>query len=251
VAPFHFEKTKLIRQSGIPLYYQLKDILREQVLTGVFKEGDILPPEKELKEFYGVSRQVARRALAELVLEGFVVSRKGVGTFVNRLRMIRQLSIMTSFTRNLKSISPDAQTHVIKQDVIPANQKICEAFHLKPEEKVVVVERVGLVEQVVLAVIIAYYPLSIGEIFLNTNLENQSLYDLLFDKRQIVPSKVERIITGMPAPLDLAAILDVRESFPLLCLSGTTFKENNEAFEYSEIYYRTDQVGFYFTSRHE
>lgn len=77
--------------SGGPLYQQLRQQLHARIRRGEFGPGDMLPSENQLCEEYGVSVTTARRALLELVKEGVVRRRMGVGTMV--APRIRQLSL--------------------------------------------------------------------------------------------------------------------------------------------------------------
>lgn len=70
-------------QQPIPLYYQLKTLLLEEVLGGRYGPGDRLPTEHELCEQFGISRTPVSRALTELAEEGVILRRRRRGTFVN------------------------------------------------------------------------------------------------------------------------------------------------------------------------
>ena len=76
----------LDQNSAVPLYEQLKDAIRADILSGVYKPGTRLPNEAELEAEYGVSRITVRRAVKELVSEGFIVKKQGKGTFVRSVR---------------------------------------------------------------------------------------------------------------------------------------------------------------------
>jgi ABC-type glycerol-3-phosphate transport system substrate-binding protein len=70
------------RDSPIPIYYQLKNIIRIQIEQSLLKPGDQLPTEHELCQRYGISRSPVRQALNELAYEGIVTRRPAIGTFV-------------------------------------------------------------------------------------------------------------------------------------------------------------------------
>ena len=67
----------LVPDSATPLYLQLKEILRQEILSGSRREGDKLSTENELVEQYKVSRITVRRAVEELCKEGLVVRHPG------------------------------------------------------------------------------------------------------------------------------------------------------------------------------
>lgn len=71
------------RDSPLPLYYQIKALIREQIASGQLKPGDQVPTEFELCQRYGISRSPVRQAMKELEYEGVLVRRPGTGTFVS------------------------------------------------------------------------------------------------------------------------------------------------------------------------
>jgi multiple sugar transport system substrate-binding protein len=70
-------------QQPIPIYYQLKTLLLEEILGGRYGVDDRLPTEHELCERYGISRTPVTRALSELADEGVILRQRRRGTFVN------------------------------------------------------------------------------------------------------------------------------------------------------------------------
>lgn len=67
----------------LPIYVQLKTLLREEILRGSYGPGDQLPTEHQLCERYQISRTPVHRALAELAGEGVILRQRRRGTFVN------------------------------------------------------------------------------------------------------------------------------------------------------------------------
>jgi multiple sugar transport system substrate-binding protein len=71
------------RDLPMPLYYQLKTLLLEEIIGGAYGTDGRLPTEHELCVRLGVSRTPVTRALSELAAEGVVLRRRRHGTFVN------------------------------------------------------------------------------------------------------------------------------------------------------------------------
>ncbi len=84
----------------IPIYYQLSELIKEKVHSGLLKTGEQLQPEDKLACEYDVSRKTVRQALDKLSKEGYVSRQKGKGTFIdsqyNRSKLI-SLIISDSF----------------------------------------------------------------------------------------------------------------------------------------------------------
>ena len=73
---------QLDRRSFVPLYYQLQEVLKEKIESGLWHPGDLLPSEPALARIFGVSRVVVRQALAILEDDRQIIRVKGRGTFV-------------------------------------------------------------------------------------------------------------------------------------------------------------------------
>ncbi|HSS34618.1 MAG TPA: GntR family transcriptional regulator [Solirubrobacterales bacterium] len=82
------------RGGQVPLYYQLGEILKQKLEEGGWEPGTLFPSERELEEYFGVSRAVVRPALDLLERDGAIYRRRGSGTYVaapKRLVPIRGL----------------------------------------------------------------------------------------------------------------------------------------------------------------
>jgi DNA-binding transcriptional MocR family regulator len=68
-----------------PLYVQIRDQLRERIISGALNPGDRLEPSRELARRLGVHRTTVGNAYADLEAEGLVQGTVGRGTFVSPL----------------------------------------------------------------------------------------------------------------------------------------------------------------------
>ena len=69
--------------SDKPLYLQIKDQIKEAILKGELRDGDLLPSVRAFANDIGVSVLTTRRVYDELEQEGLAVSQAGRGTFVS------------------------------------------------------------------------------------------------------------------------------------------------------------------------
>lgn len=77
-----------------PIYYQIKEYIKEKIENGEYKIGDFIPSELKLKDQFNVSRATITKALDELLKEGYISKEKGRGTIV----------INNKFQKNFKNI---------------------------------------------------------------------------------------------------------------------------------------------------
>ena len=71
-----------LRPGPVTLYAQLANILRDRIVSGVWKTGDEIPTLEQLVEEYSVARVTVRQAVQLLVEEGLLSSQRGRRTFV-------------------------------------------------------------------------------------------------------------------------------------------------------------------------
>ena len=117
---------ELTRDQPIPVYYQLKTLITEEILSGVYGTDGRLPTEHELCERFGLSRTPVTHALTELAAEGVVLRRRRHGTFVNPHWLTRRPGtgevrvLIPAFDRwepHLRTASPGAGLSVAEMEV--------------------------------------------------------------------------------------------------------------------------------------
>ena len=69
-------------RSGVPIYDQIKEQIKEAIFSGALREDDILPSIRQLARDLKISVITTSRAYSDLELEGFIVSVQGKGCFV-------------------------------------------------------------------------------------------------------------------------------------------------------------------------
>lgn len=66
-----------------PKYLRIQNFLKEQIQQGIYETGDYLQSENELCQQFSITRTTARKALDELLKEGFIEKQKGKGSKVS------------------------------------------------------------------------------------------------------------------------------------------------------------------------
>ena len=88
-----------------PLYQQISDQVREQILSGELQPGERLPSIRELAEQLTTSVITVRRAYADLEAEGYIYTRAGQGTFVShRPQEAIRRQVMKDFARTMREV---------------------------------------------------------------------------------------------------------------------------------------------------
>ena len=125
----------------IPLYLQMKELIKSAILSREYKNGEQLPTEPELGEKYGVSRITVRKAVEELCREGFLVKKQGKGTFVKQRKIQRKMEHLLSFTQACESNGMVPSTSVLKRQQTALEPWIAEEFQLESGMPMVMIQR--------------------------------------------------------------------------------------------------------------
>jgi GntR family transcriptional regulator len=130
-----------------PLADRLRDVLLEEITSSQLPPGTKLPTEGQLVERFGVSRATVRDAVGALVEAGYVVRRRGSGSYVTeRRRMPHGLDSTLSYLAMIESAGANAGMRVLDA-VFEQSSKTDGPLQLSRGEKVLAVERVRTADE--------------------------------------------------------------------------------------------------------
>jgi GntR family transcriptional regulator len=233
------------KNSPIPYYVQLKDLLKQRIERGVLRVGDQIPPEEELCNTFIVSRTVVRQALQVMTYEGLIVRIRGKGTFVAEPKISEGLvQKLTGFYQDMVEHGYIPITKVLNQKVIPASQKVASKLQIQPSTSVFEIVRLRFIQEEPIVLVTSYIPYALCPDLLNADLSNQSLYSYLEREYGIMIVRGRRTIEVEPANTYEARLLKVRKGVPLFVLESICFSSNGTPIEYFHAYHRGDRSRF-------
>jgi GntR family phosphonate transport system transcriptional regulator len=120
----------LQRRTGIALWRQVADQIRQTVLTGL-AANERLPAEAELATRFGVNRHTVRSAIAALEKEGILRAEQGRGTFLNdRKRLRYPIGRRTRFSSGLEDQAQTRSGKLLSSETLPAPLHVATALSL-------------------------------------------------------------------------------------------------------------------------
>jgi GntR family transcriptional regulator len=147
--------------------------------------GDAIPSERQLSVDLSVSRLTVRAALDDLVREGFLVRRRGSGTFVSEPKIAQELT-MTSFTEDMRRRGMSPESRTVSLDVVPAGARLGRLLHVSPSEGVVVAKRLRLADRETMAIETLHVREALVPGLTGSDLEGGSFYELLLQRYGVV-----------------------------------------------------------------
>lgn len=235
---------KVNKNSPLPLYYQLKDIICEMIENEELKPNDPIPPERELCEYHGVSRMTVNKAITNLVNEGLVYREQGKGTFVAKPKEGYQLTRLLSFTEDMKAKGLQVDTRIISFHKKASTRKLQKALNLSENEEVFEIKRLRLVEGEPYALETAYLPVNLCAGLTMEKLEGKSLYDILLNEYGLKMDYAHQTIEAVILDEYESEMLNVPEKSIALMLSRKTYLEGDRPMELTKAVYRGDKYKF-------
>lgn len=233
----------------IPIYSQIKELVREKIEDGVWPPGTLIPSEREFCEQFSISRMTVRQALGELVSEGLVTREKGKGTFVAQPRLRQRLTRVTGFTEDMQARGKQPGAQVLRVEPVAAKPAAARALGILPQDEVLLVERLRLADGEPLALEASYLHFDDMTRLLGEPLSG-SLYRLLGERFDITPRRAEQEIEASRATMREEELLHLERGAPVLRNRRTTYDAHGHAFEYAESVYRGDRYTFYAELNH-
>jgi DNA-binding GntR family transcriptional regulator len=229
----------------MPQYRKLYEILRKQIIDGVFTEGDILPSENELCAAHNLTRPTVRHALDALVNDGFIKKHQGKGSIVHKLPKGIGILSIAGTTSALGEKNQKSEI-IVRPHVRPWPDNFI--YRLSETELIsgcIYMERLRFFNEKPIFYDINYLPNINLQRFTSRSFENKSLFDILRTHYRVEILGGEQKIRALNVGLKIANYLRVKEGHPVLHLERK-FETNRPGFYiYSSIYCNTDEQAVY------
>jgi GntR family transcriptional regulator len=234
---------RIDRRSALPFYFQLKQLIRDEIVDGRWEAGERIPSEHELCEHFGVSRTTVRQALAELEGDGLLHREKGRGTFVAEPRSSSWfLQSSHGFHDEATRVGRTVTSRVLRREVEPLPQWAAQALGVPVGSPGVTLERVRAVDGELVMYVVSHLLEELAEVVLETELEHGSLYGALHEQRRLEVAGGRRVVEATTARKELARLLEVEPGAPVLLVQAVSWDGTMRPFECYRAWHRSDRT---------
>ena len=233
----------------IPMYYQLTKIIIDMIENEAIKADEAIPSEPKLMETYHLSRTTVRKAIDELVNEGYLYKRQGKGTFVKGRGFEQGLIRLSGCSEDIKRYGLTPKPHLLAAFIRQPSKRIAKMLEINTDEKTFYMERVMYGDDIPINKNKSYIPYHLVPGIENLDFNKESLYKVLEKDYHITINKAIRTVEAILANEEVALQLQVEEGSPVMLFKGQVFgmlSDSKEVIiEYFEAIYRSDQFQFY------
>lgn len=222
------------RASPVPLYHQLAEQLGEAISSGVLQPGDPFENEVAIVERLNLSRPTVRRAIQELVDQGLLLRRRGLGTTV-AARKVHRRAELTSLWDDLARAGALPTTKVLSHELVQ-DERVATALDLPLDTVFLSIVRLRSSGDAPLAVLQNWLPPGLDDLT-RERLEDEGLYALLRE-RGVRPVVAHQSIGARTPTARERKYLGIRGSEPVLTMSRSAFDAVGKAVEFGDHCYR-------------
>lgn len=231
----------LNKQSPLPLYHQLAEMLLADIRAGRYAEGDKIASENELAQRHGIGRPTVRQAVESLVRRGVLVRRRGSGTFVAEQPETVNLFSLTGTLQSLASTGGELEVEMVSP---PLRARVDGDDTPFSGGEAIALTRLSRLDGVpVLVEHIHLHPGLFAGIE-TLDLDGQSLSGVVQDHFKLTPSSADQHFRITYPDADLAAMLELPARTPVLTVSRFLHFPTAKSAIHSTMHCRTDQFIF-------
>ncbi|MFB6469216.1 GntR family transcriptional regulator [Cytobacillus sp. Hz8] len=233
---------------SVPKYLIIINDIKEQINKGVFKPGEKIYSEGELKQKYNVSNTTVVRALQELVRDGMVNRIQGKGTYVSKSILNKEV-IFNEYSHfpnnesrsfNSKDKLCDERTEVISINEI-RDERIAKKLQISSDQEIIHFERIRYVDDIPWAIQNNYIS---KDWLMNVDLSNYEKFSSLSERINEIcgvnilnEAMKETIKVKFPVSENISGKLQLENS-PVYRIERITFVADHTPFEYVDSYVR-------------
>lgn len=227
----------------LPLHLSISEKLRQQIISNEICPGEQLPSEHQLMLQFGVSRITVRRAIANLVNQGLVVSQRGKGVFVKeRQKVTYSLSSPLIFFEDdmaRQGISSSIRNLVF--ELASAPLEVQHKLNLSANNpEVYLQKKLLLLDELPVAIDITYILPELGSTFAN-ELQQQMTFPIL-QRNSVAIERIEATLECTRANHETSCHLNVPLGDPLLVYCYTAYTSHNQPVVHGEALSRGDRL---------
>ena len=201
--------------------------------------GTAIPSERQLSADLGVSRLTVRAALDELAREGYLVRRRGSGTYVQQPKISQELTI-TSFSEDMRRRGMVPGSRTLSMTTALAGAQLGRFLQVSPSEKILVIKRLRLADGETMAIETLHLPEKLVPGLQAKDLTG-SFYSLLHERYGISIASGTQAIEPTVTDEEESEALGVPLHSPAFLFERTSADAHDRTVEFVHSVYRGDR----------
>ena len=231
-----------------PAYFKLQMMLQQEIENGRWSPGQAIPPERALAESHQLSVGTVKKAILNLVNEGYLYRIQGKGTFVAGMTLQPESLRYYRFLEDFSDEEVELQIELIGLKVTKGTDPTNRYLNLRTNQSLFQVTRLFYFDARPLVYCVSYLPHKMFEDLANLprqNFENIPLY-IALEEIYGLPTILNReLVSAIPANGTTAKKLGIKKGSPVLLIEMLSYTYKQTPYEYRKSYCLTDKRAIY------
>ncbi|GIZ51337.1 histidine utilization repressor [Noviherbaspirillum aridicola] len=211
----------------VPVFQRIKDYLLAQIQAGHWKEGDAIPSEQELARQFGVSRMTVNRAVRELTADQILTRVQGSGTYVAQHKYQSTLVAIKSIAEEVRGRGHRHRSELHLLERAKASEIMAAPFGVKPGYALFHSVIVHFENEVPIQVEDRWVNPAVAPDYMEQDFSSMTPNEYLMAAAPL--QGVQYSIEALPAPRDIAAMLQMQPKDACLVLKRRTLSQGQAA----------------------
>lgn len=225
-------------------YEQIAEHLRSEINELRFEPGDKLPSEKRLCDYFSVSRITVRQALKSLENDGLIYKKQGLGAFVSEERKGPNLVHLTDFSEDMRRAGYNSSSKLVRFKKVDPILEVNSILEIPPKNPLMQIDRIRLAEGKAVAFDITWMPPSYGQLLMDEDLTEHTIYEILEDKYSIPIIAGMYKFTACNADEYIAKHLGLDEGTALMRIDRCSRTTGDKKVYFQKRYHNPDYISY-------
>ena len=229
---------------SIPVYLKLQRFLKEKIENKLWEPGQMIPTERMLAKSHNVSVGTVKKAIADLVIQGYLYRIQGKGTFVGGTTLLRENLRYNVLLKDFQDKTAALKPRLLEKRLIKGFKPVNAYLRIRISQGLYELKRLFIYEEKPLVYTISYLP---EKMFKDLSerptsfFEECAIYEALERSYGLPTIYNHELFSVEQADEDAAKRLQIPEGTPLQHIEMLSFTYKNEPYEYRSTFCLTDQ----------
>lgn len=234
----------------VPFYRQVADTIRARIVDGQYKVGDCLPASAELEKAFNVSNITMRKALALLREEGWLKTKRGVGTVVVKQQHDNVIDIRQSGSFSDWLGWASGRDHAVRQNVLGIEQErgpeyIRQLLGVTADDNIWRMRRLRSKDGEPISYHVSYGRLENRRLIRKKDFQGSgSMIEVLQQNSPVKICRIDQHVEAAVADMDLAEILNISFGNPIFIMENVYVNARDAVTAITQVFLRADRYRY-------
>jgi GntR family transcriptional regulator len=236
--------------SHVPVYKQIEELLRGAIRTGRLRPYSRVWSERRISETFNVSRMTARKAMTNLIQEGYLFTQKGKGTFVSDSKINQPVLTIRTFYDEMRALGLDPSSRLLEYGQCAADGVIGKDLDADPGQQILKIRRLMFGDATPYCIETKCIISDQCKLLKESAGREEEMLDVLSGRCYRCVTRFDIFIECTVLTVDESRLLGLQQVIPAFCVKRYAYNSNGQKISFTKSIYRGDLYRFRSTAQY-